>query len=96
MDWLAVLQYVSALVLEAHRKGNPFINMLEYGAPRGTSWRLRPFLQEKQASVIFGDGDSGKSWIALYIGVLVATGLVLDGLMHIQARRRPLFGLRDG
>jgi hypothetical protein len=36
---------------------------------------LHPFLQERQATLIFGEGDTGKSWLGILMGVLVSQGL---------------------
>jgi len=43
--------------------------------PEGLQFRLTPFLQERQATLFFGEGDTGKSWFGIYMAVLVAQGL---------------------
>ena len=74
VPWAEVLEYVCVKVLEAHRQGSPVIHLADYAVPEGLVFRLRPYLQERQASVLFGEGDTGKSWLGILMGFLVATG----------------------
>ncbi len=39
-----------------------------------------PVLQERQNSLFFGEGDTGKSWLLIYMGVLVSQGISLHGM----------------
>ena len=39
-----------------------------------TTWRLRPFLEEGEPTLLFGPGGSGKSYLAMTMAYLVASG----------------------
>ena len=75
-----VLPNCNIRVLEKHREGTPILHLADYQVPEGLRHRLFPYLQEKQASLLFGEGDTGKSWLALMMGVTVASGTPQLGL----------------
>ena len=74
LPWADILEFVCVMVLEAHRKGSPIVHLADHTMPEGLVFRLSPFLQERQPTVLFGEGDTGKSWLAILMGYLVATG----------------------
>lgn len=80
LDWNAVMEYVCVMVLAKHREGMPAIKLADHAMPEGLSFRLVPLLQERQATLMFGEGDSGKSWLAILMGVLVSQGISHIGL----------------
>jgi hypothetical protein len=75
LDWGGILEYVCVMVLQAHREGAPVIQLAEHEMPKGLSHRLFPYIQERQASLLFGEGDTGKSWLAIMMAVSVSTGM---------------------
>jgi hypothetical protein len=75
LDWNAVVEQLSVKVLEAHRQGEPVIELAGHATSERVGYRLMPLLQERQASLAFGHGDSGKSWLGVLAGVLVASGI---------------------
>ena len=78
-DWRDLIEYVAVMVLGKHREGEPPIHLADYAPGEGLKWRVWPFLQERQATVLFGEGDTGKSWLALLMAYQCATGQsVLD------------------
>ena len=74
VDWHAIIEQTCVKVLEKHREGEPVIRLSEHSVGEGLKQRVVPILQENQATVNFGHGDTGKSFLSLYLGVLVATG----------------------
>ena len=80
VEWDKILEYTCIRVLEKHREGTPIVHLADYQVPEGLRHRLFPYLQEKQASLLFGEGDTGKSWLALMMGVTVAIGTPQLGL----------------
>jgi|TARA_Y100000310_G_scaffold302890_1_gene340724 hypothetical protein len=48
--------------------------------PESLGMRIDPILQEKQAAVFFGDGDSLKSYLATYLSVITHLGITHNGL----------------
>ena len=73
--WTDIIEYTCVEVLKYHRQGAPVIRLLDYGGPsEGLKFRVAPFLQERQTTVLFGDGETGKSWLAMFMGYQVAFG----------------------
>ena len=79
--WRTLLEMACDKVLDLHRQGTPAVDMatheLTYSGPR---YRIGPLLEERQATVLFGDGGSGKSMLAAALGQLVVTGRDHAGL----------------
>jgi len=80
MDWAAMLEQASVKVLERYREGNPIIKMATHEMPERLGMRLDPILQERQATVVFGEGDTLKSFFAIFSAVLVGLGIPHAGL----------------
>ena len=80
LDWASILETVCYLVVEAHRLGEPAINIASYEMPERIGMRIAPLLQEKQPTIIFGEGDSLKSYLATYLAVLTRAGMPHSGL----------------
>ena len=72
LDWHAIIEQASVLTLEQYRAGTPVINLAEHQIKESLAFRLAPMLQERQASLLFGPGDSGKSFLAMYFGTMIA------------------------
>jgi len=73
--WPAMLEQVCVLTLRDLRKGEP-IESLQPGDLDQSAWFvLNPILYEKNSTVLYGPGDSLKSMLALYWGLLLASGV---------------------
>lgn len=81
IHWNSIVEQISVKVLEAHREGEPIIQFAEYAPPERLGYRVSPVLEEKQATVFYGDGESGKSYLSLYLAVLTATGMERTGFV---------------
>ena len=75
LDWHVITEQLAVKILEKHRAGEPVIELVDHEASERVGHRLMPLLQERQASLLFGHGDTGKSWVGVLAGVLVASGL---------------------
>ena len=80
LNWGAILEQMSYRVVEAHRVGEPPIHMADYEAPEEVGFRIAPIMQEKMPTLIFGEGDSLKSFLATFLCVLTRTGAPQAGL----------------
>lgn len=80
LDWTGILEFVCVMVLKKHREGMPAIKLADHSMPEGLLHRLFPYLQERQSTVIFGEGDTGKSWLATLMAVLVSMGMPRLGM----------------
>ena len=72
-DWGAMLEQACALSLSRIRQGEPILDLaaITSDAPR---YLIRPFVFDRAMNVIYGDGASSKSILALAMGLAVATG----------------------
>lgn len=80
IEWLGIIEQLCYIVVEEHRTGQPAVNIAGYTPPDALGMRVAPIIQEKQATLFFGDGDSLKSFFATYLAVLVRSGIKENGL----------------
>lgn len=80
LPWTDLLEQACVLVLRKHREGTPAIRLASMTQPEGLEFRLFPFIQEHQATVLLGDGDTGKSYFAILLSTLIASNTVHLGL----------------
>ena len=83
--WRQIIEHSCGIVLQRHRAGEPAIHMSDYEPPSyEPAFRLWPFLEDQEATVLFGDGESGKSMLAIFMGYLVATGTHSAGMRPMR------------
>jgi len=75
IPWGQLIETLSVKILEVHRQGDPTVQMVEYMPTEGLRHRLYPYLQERQPTIFYGQGESGKSLFSLYLGILVAANI---------------------
>ena len=80
LNWGAILEQMSYRVVEAHRVGEPAIHMADYEAPEAVGMRISPILQERMPTLIFGEGDSLKSFLATFLCLITRTGTPQAGM----------------
>ena len=72
--WLSMLEQVAVLAIRASRQGDP-IESLQPTAESQPAWFvLNPLLYQQNSTVLYGPGDSLKSFFALYCTLLLANG----------------------
>lgn len=78
LDWPAVLERCCQLVLQAEREGQPAVRLRDVARPELGSDLLDVHgfaLPRRLPSILFGDGGSGKSYLALWLaGTLAGRG----------------------
>jgi len=74
VDWDVLIEWVCRTVIDGYREGDPVIHLPDHAPSEGLRFRIAPYIQEKQHSLLFGAGGSGKSWLAMYMSMLVCTG----------------------
>ena len=72
--WRYIVERVCTEVRVAFNKGEEGVELVDSKASTTTTYRLWPYLQEKQPTILYGPGDSGKSFFGILVGYLVATG----------------------
>jgi len=100
-DWLGAVEHLTIHVFEAEREGAPAVDLREVPLPAEERFHhvLGLALPQNSPAILFGDGGSLKSYLALFIaGTLarrgISTGYLdweLDGPTHRERLRR-LFG----
>lgn len=80
LPWHDIFEAVCALSLKRWRDGSPTIDLASVTERPGVPYLIDPFVVEGESSLIFGDGGSGKSLLAMAIAVTVATGEPILGI----------------
>ena len=80
-NWTTILEQASVMTLAEWRKGSPVIELANHTVKDSLGMRVAPILQERQATVFYGEGDTLKSFMALFLAVLVRTGEKQAGLV---------------
>ena len=73
-DWETMLEQAAVKVLDSYREGEPPIDLADVDDPDPQLFQVEPLLPAHVPTVLAGDGDSGKSLLALYLAVLMAKG----------------------
>ena len=72
--WRYIVERVANEVRRSFNEGEDGVELVNSTASETTEYRLWPYLQERQPTILFGPGDSGKSYFAVLVGYLIATG----------------------
>lgn len=89
--WASMMEQVCVLTLRELRKGEP-IESLQPQAESAPAWFvLNPILYQRNPTVLYGPGDSYKSFFALYCGLLLSNGLCGPGLSVAPTPWKVLF-----
>ena len=73
-DWRYIVERSCNEVRESFNKGEDGIDLIDSTASEDTEYRLFPYFQERQPSILYGPGDSGKSFFGVLAGYLITTG----------------------
>lgn len=89
--WRNVLDAVCIGVQHKDDEGEPVVLIGNRPRPLDGGWLVTDFLEHRQNHSLFGDGDVGKSWVALAMGVSAATGEeIIPGFRPVR-RVMPLY-----
>jgi len=78
--WTDILTFLTGKTLAIARRGEPCVLVGNLPAREGATYRIWPFCPEGELSCIFGEGGTGKSFLAVYFGMAVNLGLDNLGL----------------
>src|SRR5215510_6214704 len=90
VPWRERLELACRLIAERVRAGSPLIAICPAPRPAKDRDLIEDMLPLGETSMIYGDGDSGKGWLALTIAVALITGRPFP---HVRPTRS---GLRVG
>lgn len=74
-DWRGAVRQLAEWSIDASRKGMPVEHLDIPPTATNTPWLLRPLMPQGLTTLLYGDGEVGKSWIALYFAVCAAEGI---------------------
>ena len=79
-EWDAIVEYVCVSVLESLREDElaPAINLRELPEAKDEGMLVTPLFPANDISMIFGEGGTGKSMLALWIAGLISEGFEFD------------------
>jgi hypothetical protein len=70
----AFIEYASTHSVQRHRQGEPVLTMNGRAPISHIPWRLNPLVLERMPTVVFAPGGTGKSYLALFAGLLTVQG----------------------
>ena len=80
LDWSAILEQVCIGGLDAMKQTEP-ATTLDGSTPANVeAFILNPLIYQRHPTLIYGPGDSGKSFLAIYFALLMAKGDMQNGL----------------
>src|SRR5262249_10779456 len=79
-SWDTVMETVCVRGLQEHRQGDPAVQRNGEVSFVGESFVLNPLLYERHPTLLYGPGDSGKSFLFLYMSLLLSAGGSQNGL----------------
>ena len=82
LDWVALIEGMCFVVRERYRSGEPAIDLREDLARPAQRWVVEPFIEYEGATVLFADGGTGKSMLALAIAVTASSEGSVIGRRH--------------
>ncbi len=77
VDWNALIEQACYQTIEAYREGEPAILLRNAKRPNDAGWLLPPLILGRLPTILFGDGGSAKSYLALAAAVSIHSGLEL-------------------
>jgi len=84
VPWMEVVEFLCTETLRRWRTGEPVVRVGTLPTPDTPTYRLWPILPEAVPTIIYGEGGSFKSYLALMVSLLVQTGEARWGLTPIQ------------
>lgn len=70
-DWVAIIEQTCAMAMEHYRTGEPTVNLGDVVPASEPVYRLKPWIVEGEATIIYGEGGIGKSYLAGFMAASV-------------------------
>ena len=80
LPWGTIVDNICKTVRKERKKGEPVVDLKFGEISESSQYTIDPFLIHNQANLLYGDGGLGKSWFALFLASLIATGKSHAGL----------------
>lgn len=82
-SWDIMIEQACVMALQKYRQGSPLIKITKNGSTP-PEYLAYPLLPEKQTTVLFGDGGSGKSTFTDYLAIVMGLGLDVKSLRVVE------------
>lgn len=82
--WKHMVDAACIATIKQWRSGTGIVNVREIDKTTNDQWILKPFLEDKAATVLFADGGTGKSFFALGMALTICTGTPIVGFPPAQ------------
>ena len=71
VDWATIIGQASVKTLDWYRQGEPVITLGQLNPIPAVEWLVYPIIVKGEHNILFGDGGTGKSYIANFLALLV-------------------------
>ena len=85
VDWQAHIEQICVLVVEAYRAGDPLTLLEPQLRSAESAYYLNPMIPTGVPTLLYGDGGTGKSYIANAIGRALTLGMPFAGMQTREA-----------
>ena len=85
-EWDRIIEGTAMLVLRTHRDAEPAILLRDAQRPPDAGWLLPPLVLGRLPTILFGDGGTGKSYLALAAALSIHTDQALLGIAPTSTR----------
>jgi hypothetical protein len=75
--WADAIEAVAVIAVREYRRGGPIVNLADIPCSEHVRYLMDRLLPEGETSIIFGDGEAGKSMFSMFVAVAMATGYPL-------------------
>ena len=91
-DWQSVLDHVARFTVRSFDVAEPRVDVTLHVPTVASPWLVYPFVRSKQPSVIYGDGGTGKSTLAMAIAISLACGKPVVPGMEVESQAPIIYG----
>ena len=77
-DWDAIVEQICYMTLNHYRAGEPIVNLGDVSPSTESVYRLKPWVVDGEATIIYGEGGIGKSYLAGFMAALVDQNVHTD------------------
>lgn len=91
-DWQAVIDYVARYTVRSFDTASPRIDLAAHSPSVTSPWLVYPFIRARQPSVIYADGGTGKSTLAMALALSLITGASVVPGIKVETPAPVIYG----